>query len=322
MKKLLKIAAIVLLPVVGLMVLAVVLAWVYVDRLAERGVERGATYALDVPTALASADIGLLSGNVSLSGLDVSNPEGFEAPHFLRLNEARVGVSLGSLMSNTVEVPSLVLEGIDVRLERTVDSANYRVIMDNLSRFESGSKSEPEPGGKKFVIRTIEIRNVTIHADVVPVGGALGEFAKTKVTVPEVVLRDVGSAGKPMSMAEIAAVVLKAILASAVEVGGGVLPEDVLGDIRGRLASLLGLEDMGVGGLEGLGEQAAELLGIPVDETINEVTGTVEGAIEDAGEQAQEAVDEAKKKLEEETRKARERLGGLLPGQKKKEEPK
>lgn len=310
MKKLLKIAAIALLPLVGLVVLAVVLAWVYVDRLVEHGVERGATYALAVPTTLGSADVGVLSGSVHLSGLEVSNPEGFEAAHFLKLDDAGVDVSLDSLMSDTVEVPSLVLSGIDVRLERTVDKANYKVILDNLSRFESGGKSEPEPGGKKFVVSTIEIRDVTIHADVVPIGGAIGELTTAKVTVDEVVLRDVGTAGKPMSMAEISAVVLKAILASAVEIGGGVLPEDVLGDIGAQLASMLDLGEMGVGDVEGLGRAAGDLLGVPVGETIDGVGD----AIEDAGEQVEDAVDEAQKKLEEEARKARERLDGVLPG--------
>jgi len=40
MKKLLKIIAIVLAPLVALAVLGVVVAWVYIDTLAERAVER------------------------------------------------------------------------------------------------------------------------------------------------------------------------------------------------------------------------------------------------------------------------------------------
>jgi hypothetical protein len=319
MKKLLKIAAILLVPLVALVVLVVVLAWVYIDTLAERGVERGATYALAVPTTLASADVGVLRGTVELSGLHVDNPEGFEADHFLELNEANLDVSLNSLMSDTVEVPSLRFTGIDVNLERTADGANYRVIMDNLKRFETGEKKEADPSAKKFIVRTIEIRNVTIHANVVPVGGALGELTTAKVTVPEVILHDVGSAGDPKTIAEISAVVIKAVLASAIEVGGGVLPQDVLGELGDQLGALLDLGEMGVGGIEGLGEAAADLLGVPLDEAVGEVTEGVGQAIEEAGQQVQDAASEAQKKLEEEARRARERLGGLLPGQKKQE---
>ncbi|MEQ9095735.1 MAG: AsmA family protein [Phycisphaerales bacterium] len=308
MGKLLKIAAAVLLPLVGLVVFALVLGWIYVDSLAERGVERGATYALDVPTELGSADVGVLSGRVELSSLSVDNPDGFEAQHFLTLGNADVNVTLGTLMDDVVEVPSLTLAGIDLHLERTTDGANYKVIMDNLARFESGEQKDPDPDAKKFVVRTLAIRNVTIHADIVPIGGAIGDLTTTKLTVDEVVLRDVGSGGEPMTIAEITTVVVKAILASAIEVGGGVIPEDVLGEIGGQLASLLDLEDMGVGNIEGLGEAAADLLGAPV-----------EGAIEEAGE----AIEDAGEAIQKEADRAKERLGGLLPGQKKKEdEPK
>lgn len=280
MKLLLKIAAIVLLPLIGLVVLALVLAWVYVDSLAERGVERGATYALGVPTTLDSADVGVLNGSVELAGLEVSNPDGFEADHFLKLDDADMDVSLGSLMEDTVEVPSLVLEGIDLRLERTLEGANYNVIMDNLSRFESGEKEEADPSDKKFVIRTIEVRSVRVRVDAVPVGGAIGDLTTAEVTLDEVVLRDVGTAGEPMSIAQITDVVLKAILASAVEVGGGVLPDDVLSDIGDQLASLLDLEAMGVGGIEELGE-VIEGVGDSIREAGEELGGLLGGGKED-----------------------------------------
>ncbi|MFI4916109.1 MAG: AsmA family protein [Phycisphaerales bacterium JB060] len=308
MHKPLKITVAVLLPLIGLAVLAVVLAWVYVDTLAEQGVERGATYALDVSTELGSADVGVLSGRVELSGLSVDNPEGFEADHFLTLENADAGVTLGSLMEDVVEVPGITLTGIDLHLERTTSGANYKVIMDNLARFENGEQKDPDPDAKKFVVRTLTLRDVTVHANIVPIGGAIGDLTTAEVTVDQVVLRDLGSGGEPMTIAEITTVVVKAVLASAIEVGGGVIPEDVLGDIGDQLAALLDLEDMGVGSIEGLGEAAADLLGAPVEEII-EGAG---GAIEEAGEAIQKEADRAK-----------ERLGGLLPGQKKEEdEPK
>ena len=117
-----------------------------------------------------------------------------------------------------------------------------------------------------------------------------------------------------MSVAELSAVILKTILASAVEVGAGVLPEDVLGELGDQLASMLNLSEMGVGDIEGLGRQAAEMLGAPVDELTDQARGAVDdavGGVRDAvGEQAD---------------RARDRLGGLLGGGEKdepsKEEP-
>lgn len=311
MNKLAKIAAIALLPIIAVAVLLVVLGWIWIDSLAERSVERGATYALDVPTTLDSADVHLMGGGVELSGLEVSNPEGFQAPHFLKLGSTNLDVSIGSLTSDVIEVPSLVLSGIDLRLERSARGSNYKVLLDNLARFEKGEKAEPSPEGKRFVIRTLTIRDVTVHVDAVPIEGAIGEFASAEVSVSEVVLRDVGSAGEPMSIPDLTALILKTILASAVDVGGGVLPGDVLDELGGQLASMLDLGAMGVGEIQGLGQQAADLLGLPVEDALDGAAGAAEEAVEGVQDAVQREAD-----------RARERLGGLLGGGSKKEEPK
>ncbi len=310
MKKLAKIASIALVPIAGLVVLGVILAWMYIDSLAQKGVERGATYALDVPTTLASADVGILTGGVSLSGLEISNPAGFEAPHFLKLGSSDLDITLGSLTTEIVEIPTLVLSGIDLELERKASGSNYQTILDNLSRFEKGEKTEPKPDGKAFVIRTLQIRDVKVRVNAAPVGGVLGELTTAELTVPEIVLRDVGTGGKPMSIAELSAVILKTILASAVDIGGDILPEDVLGELSGQLSTMLRLDQMGVGDIEGLSQQAVQLLGAPVDE----VAGQVEGVIDDASSAAQDAVEGVQDSIAEEAERARDRLGGLLGG--------
>ena len=92
MKWLLKIAVI----LIVLVVIVVGAAFFYVDSIAKGAIERGATYALGVNTTLGSADVGLLSGEFSMSGLDVDNPEGFVEAHFLRLGTGYVSVSLGA----------------------------------------------------------------------------------------------------------------------------------------------------------------------------------------------------------------------------------
>lgn len=282
-----------------------------------------------MPTELASADIGVFAGQVELSGLQVRNPTGFRDPHFLTLADTQVDVSLGSLSSDVVEAPLVVLDGIELRLERTLDGSNYGVILENLKRFEKGEKKEPKPDGKKFVIRTVQLRNITVHVDAVPVGGALGDLTSARISVPELTLHDIGSAGQPMSVAELTAVVLKAILASAIDVGGGVLPEDVIGELGDRLAEMLDLKAMGVGDIEGLSAAAADLLGLPAEALADEVQGAVEGAVQDATEDARRAVEDATDAVRKETDRARERIGDLLPGRKKedpdkkpKEEPK
>ena len=227
-------------------VIALVAAFVWIDRLAKAGIEHGTSYALGVQTSLEEIDIEVLAGKCSLSRLQVANPGGFDSPHFLTLDSGEVEVSLGSLRQDTVEVSRLGLSGIDVNLERKGGEKNYQVILDNVGRFESAEETEEaEKGeGKKFVIREVDIRDVTVHIDLVPVGGELTKF---EVEVPEIQLHDLGSDGEQgMPITEVTGVLLKAILQSAIENGKGVIPLDFASDLTTTLSGLKSIGDFGL----------------------------------------------------------------------------
>ncbi len=286
----------IILGVVGVLVVLIVLLVaviaISIDSLAKRGVERGATYALQVPTTLNNADVKFLSGGFAMSGLEVKNPDGFSAPHFLQMNDASVNVSLATLAEDVVELPALTITGIDMYLVKEGGKANYQVIMDNLKRFESGESEPADPAkeGKKFVIRKIEIKDVMVHASVLPLGAA----GKTvDVEVPEIVLTNVGSGGQSVSMAEVFNIVLKAVFATALNLGD-VLPGDISEGLKGGLSQLGSLSDLGVG----VAGSAAKVLG--------DLPGGV-------GEGAGKAVEDAAKGVEE-------GIKGLFGGDKKKDE--
>ncbi|MHC4947921.1 MAG: hypothetical protein ACYTG1_06630 [Planctomycetota bacterium] len=296
-----------LLRLVGLLVVLVVIAAVaamfLVDRLARGAVETGATYALGVPTKLGSADVKVLAGEFEMGALNVSNPDGFDSPHFLRLDNGGVAVSLGSLREDVVELPHLTLAGLDMHLQRGGSGANYQVILGNLKRFESGDPAGDagDKDGKRFVIRKVEIRDVNVHVDLAPVGGDL-----TKIDVPiEVIeLTDVGSGtGGGVLLTELSGVLVKALLAAIVDKGGGLIPADVLGELTSGLGDLSSLSDMGIGMVSELGGSLDEIAGQATD-ALGDVTGTVDdakGKIDDLGNRAGDAINN---------------LGGLLGGDK------
>jgi hypothetical protein len=257
----------------------------YIDRIAKLGVEGGATYALGVPTTLSSADVGVFSGEFAMSGLNVANPGGFQSPHFLRLGDGGVAVGLGSLMKETVRLPHLTLAELDVNLERRGGKSNYKTIMDNLKRLESGDKPADRSGGeKRFIVNEVDIRNVTINVDLLPAGGDL-----TRVTFPieQIRLTDVGSdTDKGVLLAELSGVLIKAIIAAAAQKGGEIIPADVLGDLQSQLAQLQSLGDMGIGLLAGAEGQLQEITGQfgEVGKELEKAVGELEGVGEKAGE--------------------------------------
>lgn len=266
-----------LLTPIALLIIAMVVLVMVVNTAAKKGIEAGATYALGVPTTLQNANVSILGGRFGMTGLRVANPSGFKADKFFSLGEGRVAVTLTSLNKDTITLPELTLDTIDVNLERGANGANYKVIMDNLSKLGGkGGEPKPAPSGekeKRFIINELTIRKVTVKADVLgaaagAVGEALGK-ATGPVTIPinEIKLKNVGKTGtgvggSGVTMKELSSIIVQAVLSAAAENGGGLLPADMLGDLKSGLASLDGLKNMGleVGGkLQEVGKQAEQI---------------------------------------------------------------
>lgn len=304
MKKLIKRLAILGVLVVLLIIGGTIFLVANVNSLAKKGIEAGGTYALGVPTTVQDVNIGLLSGQASLSGLNVANPAGFAAPHFLKLGTGSVAVTLGSLQGEVVEIPSFTLDAIDVRLERTGSGGNYQTILDNLKKVSGGAGGTPDAtpapsgsaGEKRFVVNKLKLTNIRVELDMLGAGGEVGKVlnsaAKIPVTIPEITLTNVGQTGSGVkgtgvTMGQLASIIVQAVLSAAAEKGG--FPADIVGDLQGRIAGLGGLKDVGV------------TIAGQAQETVKKV----EEAAKNAAEEGKKAIDDLKKGI-----------GDLIPGKK------
>lgn len=296
MKKIVKrlgiVAGVLVLVVVGV----VVFVFARVDAIAKMAIERGGTYALGVNTTVKSADVKVFSGEFAMSGLEVANPEGFGAPHFLTMGSAGVAVSLASLNKPIVELPRLSLEELDVRLERRPDGSNYGVILANLEKLKSPAKdTSPQASEKKLVIDELSIKNVKVSIDLL---GLPGGSSRVTVPIGEIKLSQVGKTGKGVggtgvTLDELAGIVVQAVMAATVDNAGGLLPGDVLGEMKGALGKL--------GDIGGMGAK---------------VIGEVGGHVEKIGGEVGKAAEQAAKEVQKGVEQIGEGLKGLIPGKK------
>ena len=254
--------------VVLLFVVLLFVGMFFADSLAEAGIEAAGAQALGVKTAVEACDVGFLSGTFAMRGLRVANPEGFGDAAFLALADASVAVSGWTLMSDTIELPSLTLNGIRVNLVHGVGGSNYGALMKNLEKFQ-GSGSPPgsaAPGsagtaadasdeeGKRFVIRRLLVEDVVVN--VVPLKEL---FTEVSIPIDRIELKDVGSdSEKGVLLADVAGIVVEAILSRASV--SSALPAVVGDALQGQLGQLSGLSDAGAKMLDDLGKQIG---GIP-----------------------------------------------------------
>lgn len=280
MRKLLRLA--VLLVILAVVVVAV--GWYYIDALAKTGVERGATYALGVPTTAAGVKVGLLAGTVRIDGLTVANPEGFTTPHLMRAGRFDLAVRTGSLFSDTIEVSRFELDGLDLHIEQKLGASNISTVLDNIKAKagEPAPEAGKEEAGKKVKADRIVVRNVTAHIQLLPVGGQAGTI---DVEVPEIILENVTSdeAGG-VAVAELTRrlipAILTAVIGKARDVAPGANLDWLAGDVGATVNALGGrARDLVEQAGQGAGKVLENIFKLPGGQGGKEGGGLLDGIL-------------------------------------------
>ena len=310
LKKLVKVAVVL---VIVLIVVVGVIFW-QINSLAKAAIEKGGTYALGVPTAIEDIDISLFGGSVAVDVLNIANPQGFESPHLLQNRHFGLEIEGGSVFSDTIKVPLIELDGLDVYLEKNKDGQNnFSAILENLEKFKSGEseQAEEQEEGKKFIVDKIALTNITAHVDM-PVLG-MQTFKIDRIELNDVTKDN----AKGVAMEELAARIMPAIMGNVVEMGKGLgkVPLELAGKLTGELTNVASLLGESAGAMLGQATgQAAKL----AESVLKEGGKALEGAAGELGKTV-EGVGEGLGKGVGDLGKG---LGGLLGGKKKDDEEK
>lgn len=229
------------LAVLGVLILLLVVAGFFSDRLATAATNRLLSESFPVPASVRSVHVGLLSGRVTLEGLRIANPAGYAHPEFLVLRRGQLHVRLLSLRSAEVVVDLIRTEGLTVRIE---NAAGRRNVDEIFPRKGPGGKKDE--GGKRIAVRRIVLRGTTVSF---PMGG--GEQI---ASVEEIVLDEPTRKGKGVLLNDLVAqVTARSIRAAAGNAAGSVLGSlSGLGGQTGRAGK--GIPDSVGGIFKGIGK--------------------------------------------------------------------
>jgi hypothetical protein len=256
MKKPLKILYIVLSAVVALVIVVVIAITLFAGSVVKIGVETAGTKALSVPVTLGDADLSILRGKLRLQNLAIDNPPGYEHDKLLELGDARVAVDIGSLLTDTVNIKEIKLDGMNVVIEqKSVTGNNLRDIIKAIPTSEPKEEKPTGQPSKTLRIGNLEITNVTVKAKLLPVPG---KSETVTIKLDPITMTDLGSDEK-LDTAELVGKVLVAIAKGVTKQGSGVLPDDMTAAMKDTLgkAAELGEEEKklieeGKGLLEGV----------------------------------------------------------------------
>jgi hypothetical protein len=206
----------------------------------------------------------------------------------MSIGRGRIDLETGSVLDDEVVVPLFALSDLSVNIVQKTDGANFKTILNNLSRFEN--KKSDTKMNKGLAFNEILISNVDVSASFQP---PAGKAITRTLHIDEIRLQNVGTKNKSgVSIAETAAIVVKAVL-QRVASSGDILPGDIINSIKASLADVgnFGIEgvDLERGGLKGTAQKAvdrAKEAGEDIGEAIKDIGSDLLGGDKDKSDSA------------------------------------
>ncbi len=182
-------------------------------------------------------DFSILGAKVGFQGLVIDNPPGYKHDKLLEVGDARIAVSTGSLLKDTVNIKEIMLDNVNVVLEQKgVTSNNLQDIIKAIPKSDE-PEDKTKKGGKKLHIDKLELTNITVKAKLLPVPGKIDTVT---LKLDPIVMNNLGSDNK-LDVAELTGKILLAIATGVAKQGAGLLPKsvtDTIGTTLGITAEL------------------------------------------------------------------------------------
>jgi hypothetical protein len=181
------VASIAILLVVGLRV---------VDVIAKSVLDSEVSSILGVQASVSGVSLGIFSSSCSFTGITVKNPPGFKSDYLLKIKEATIDVGVFALLSSDIEIPNIVLTGMDFDLEEIDKKINIEEVIANITAYSKAQPATDTP--TEVEIKTLHVNDLELEATgaiVTVVGGHL----KTKI--PDFTVKDLGTKSSGSAMA-------------------------------------------------------------------------------------------------------------------------
>jgi len=213
-----------------------VLITVFGDKALKAGIEAAASKTLKVNVTLDNVSLSILAGSVELENLIIPNPEGYENLNLLEAGKAKIDVGLKSLMSDTVEIDDMIFNDITVVIEQKGFTNNLQQILDTLPKPDEEPEDktdDKEKAEKNLLIKNLELNNITVKIKLIPLPGKIDTIP---LKLAPIKMTDLGTDNK-MSVATLTAKILGAIAMGVAEQGIGIIPDEIIGPIKGVLGT-------------------------------------------------------------------------------------
>lgn len=237
-----------------LVIIALVVVSVFLDRIVKAGVESVAPGITQTTVTLDGVSLSPLSGSASLKGLVIGNPQGYTSPQAIHLGKAAVSVVPSSILSDKVIIHSIEVREPEITFEgNPLGENNLKKILANVqAKATADASTSNAPGakgvGKKLQVDDFLIAGAKVHAQIhTPI-----LTKEISLTLPDIHLTNLGQGPDGITPAELTKQVMSQITASTIKsLGDSVtgLGKDLLEDVKKNPADAVNKITKGINGL-------------------------------------------------------------------------
>lgn len=198
---------------------AVVVVGLFLDKIVKTGVETVGPKIVQVPIKLDAVHLSVLTGAAKIEGLVVGNPQGYKTPDAISVGLASVSVRPLTILSDKIIVRSIEVRNPEITFEGNPFGKNNLIqIRDNIS---PPSKENPKPSttaaasskpGKKIEVDDFLITGAKVHVSLTGLGGK-----EMTLPLPDIHLTDLGKSENGITATDLTKRVLDAITSATVK---------------------------------------------------------------------------------------------------------
>ena len=174
------------------------------DSIIGGSIEKFGTAATGTGVTIEDVSLSIFSGNLSLDGLEVKNPEGFVNPHAFKFEKFAVDIDLASLRTDTIVINSIIIKDIRIAYEPSTGGSNLDRIQKNIERYTGADKKSAKAAPKEEPAKSegaeAPQKNIIIKKFIISGGeiAVASPVLNTGINVPMVKfeMNDIGTGGK------------------------------------------------------------------------------------------------------------------------------
>lgn len=219
-----KIFKITLAGIAALIIIGFIVITLSIDSIVKSGIEDVGTEMTGTAVTVENVSISPFSGDGTISGFRVENPEGYSEEYAFQVEEFRIELNIRSLFSDEIVVNEIILTSPSVYLEQKVPDSNLRTILNHIDETAPREASDSGMVIEHFIMTD---GRAVLYTEV-------GGERSARVEISTIELNDIGRGGGQQAVErvvqEIAERIIGQVLNAAARTGADEL-KDAIQDI-------------------------------------------------------------------------------------------